>query len=141
MRLSSGVPPSTPPIANLHAPRPFPFRALAALAGRQPIGGEREVALACLMAARVASGAIGATPLPQPARAARAFAARGWVASLALPASLRLAVAAVLDASAEGTAGGLAAAVRGLRDTATRHLDVGSRAELEKLATEADQRA
>ncbi len=135
------MPSSTPPIANLHAPRPFPFRSLATLAGRQPIGGEREVALACLMAARVASGAIGAAPLPQQARYARAFAARGWVASLALPAALRSAVVAVLDASADGTGAAIAAAVRALRGTASHQLDAGSRAELEKLASEAEKGA
>jgi hypothetical protein len=132
------VPSSTPPIANLHAPRPFPFRALAALAGRQPIGGEREVALACLMAARVASGAIGATPLPQQAREARALAARGWVASLALPAALRSAVVAVLEAS-EGAGPSLAGAVRALGETASPQLDAASRAELDRLAAEAER--
>src|SRR5204863_7354540 len=52
-RSDSRVPVMLPPYA-LSAPV-FKFRHLATLAGRAPIGGAREVALACFVAARLAS--------------------------------------------------------------------------------------
>jgi hypothetical protein len=128
------------PIANLHAPRRFPWRALAALAGRQPIGGEREIALGCLMAARLASGAYGAGALPPAVRAERAAGARVWLASLTVPPAIRAALTRVTDASARTPtpAPELAGAIRALVASAASQLDAPSRAELERLASEVD---
>ena len=46
----------TEPLPYALEPLRFPFPALAALAGRLPLGGGREVALAALMTARLAQG-------------------------------------------------------------------------------------
>src|SRR5688500_148699 len=54
----------------------FEFPALASLAGRAPMGGEREVALACLVVARLAAGA---SALTSEVRGARAAAAKVWL--------------------------------------------------------------
>src|SRR5688500_19769849 len=71
---------SAPPYA-LHPTR-FPCRALAARAGRAALGGEREVALACWLAARLALGLLPPEAVPAPLREVRAAAARGWLANL-----------------------------------------------------------
>jgi hypothetical protein len=88
-----------PPFAVL--PIRFPFRALAARAGRAPLGGDREVALAVLMVARLASDAVGAHALGASERVERAAAAKSWLASLAVPARVRPALARAIDATGQ----------------------------------------
>lgn len=128
--ITPGLP--APPYAL--APLRFPFRALAAQVGRGALGGERECGLACLMAARLASALLPASRLPAPLRLARASAARGWLAALALPAALRIPVARVVDASAGDDTLRLAQNIRVLAIAAAQWLDTPSRAELERLA-------
>ncbi len=115
-------------------PHRFPFRALAARAGRGTLGGERECALGCLMSARLAAAALTGTRLPTPLRIARATGARAWLGTLALPATLRTPLARVVDASAGEDPLRLAGAVRALAVAAAPWLDMPSRAELERLA-------
>jgi hypothetical protein len=81
------------------APNRFPFRALAARAGRAPLGGEREVAMAALMVARLACDALGGRAATPKQRAERAAAAKGWLASIAVPARARPALARAVEAS------------------------------------------
>lgn len=111
----------------------FPFPALAALAGRLPLGGGREVALAALMTARLAASLRGQDLLTAPERTTRATAAKVWLASLALPASTRVPFARCVDATS-GSALQVAGAMRSLVAAAGTHLDGASIAELEKLA-------
>jgi hypothetical protein len=125
------VQPTLPPYA-LAAPR-FPFRALAALAGRSPLGGEREVALATLLAARLVMGALPPQPLPQGVRATRANGARAWLASLALPAALRQAFARLVDATAAADRETLEPALRAVIDVTNPLLDAGANAELHEV--------
>lgn len=108
----------------------FPFRALAVHAGRAPLGRGREVALACLMAARLSSPTIGAS-LPTSIRAARAAGATRWFSSLALPTPLRAPLARVAAASAGESATDLAAALGAVITAARKHLDEASLAELD----------
>lgn len=112
------------------APIVFPFRALAAYAGRAPLGRGREVALACLMAARLSAPALGA-PLPLPVRAARAAGASRWFASLALPTALRAPLVRVATASARDGISELADALAAVIAVARKHLDESSIAELD----------
>ena len=111
----------------------FPFPALAALAGRLPLGGGREVALAALMTARLAASLRGQDVLTPPERATRATAAKVWLASLALPATTRVPFARCVD-STSGSSLQVAGALRSLVAAAGAHLDGSSVAELEKLA-------
>lgn len=114
-------------------PTPFRFPALASLAGRAPIGGEREVALATYLAARLAHDAHADRGLTTEIRAERAASAKTWLSTLSLPASTRSALAGLMDAS--GTDGnGLATAVRAVITATTNRLDRASRSELERLA-------
>ena len=114
-------------------PIAFPFPALAALAGRLPHGGGREVALAALTCARLASGATGGDAFASPDRAARANAAKVWLASVALPAPIRVPFARCIDAT-PGSASAIAASLRALVAAATTYLDGSSIEELERLA-------
>ena len=124
------VPP--PPFAL--AQPTFHFPALAQLAGRAPIGGTREVALASFMAARLAAGLLPPHPLDVALRAARAQAARPWLATLALPAVLRVPFARLVDATGQPDAGGVVTALERVQAGIAEHLDAASRTELEQLA-------
>jgi len=119
---------SVPPYAV--APIVFPFRALAAYAGHAQLGRGREVALACLMIARLSAPGPGA-PLPAPMRAARAAGASRWLASLKLPSSLRAPLARVAAASAQESSSELAEALDAVIAAARKHLDEASIAELD----------
>jgi len=113
-------------------PAHFPFPSLAALAGRLPLGGGREVALAVLTVARLAVGLLPPDELAADERQARAQGARVWLASLALPAALRVPLARSIDASAVGAAP-MATALRGLASAASSHLDGGAALEVDRL--------
>ena len=111
----------------------FPFRHLAALAGRAAIGGTREVALACFMVARVASLA-GMDPQDDPAaRTLRATAARAWVGTLALPPAVRAPVLRCAETSATGTRGAVARDLEAVIAAAASFLDNPARHDLELL--------
>src|SRR3954466_13058851 len=110
------VPVMLPPYA-LSAPV-FRFRHLAALAGRAPIGGAREVALACFVAARLVSDCCDPTldldeesraarlvsaccdptlDLDEESRAARCAGAKAWLGTIAIPSPVRTPVAKLAD--------------------------------------------
>jgi hypothetical protein len=123
-----GAVPLLPPYA-LTTPR-FRFRALAALVGRSALGGDREVALATLLAARLVVGALPAQPLPQGVRITRANGARAWFAALALPTALRQSLARLVDATASVDREGLESAFRAVIEICTPPLDALAIAEL-----------
>jgi hypothetical protein len=123
--------PTRPPYA-LSAP-PFRFPALAALAGRGQLGGDREVALAAFVTARLVVGVLPPNALPAPARATRAAAARHWLASLTLPAAMRAPLARAIDASGGTDRTTLTTALRAAIDAAAPVLDGSSKNELEAL--------
>jgi hypothetical protein len=116
------------------APLAFPYRQLAALAGRAPIGGAREVALACFLAARLAGDRL-AGPLPDGSRATRGAGAKGWLSTLAIPTPVRTPLARCLELSASGTLAELGAAIAALALASAEFLEPAARAELDTLAT------
>jgi hypothetical protein len=129
------VPVTLPPYA-LSAPV-FRFRNLATLAGRAPIGGAREVALACFVAARLVNDCCDPVlALDDEARAARCVAAKGWLGTIAIPAPVRTPVAKLADASANGHPESMAPLVAALAKAADAFLDPGARSELDTLATQ-----
>jgi hypothetical protein len=113
-------------------PLAFPFPALAALGGRLPLGGGREVALASLLVARLAMEMRGAEPMTVGDRVARAASAKVWLASLALPAPTRVPFARCVEATAS-TPLQIVGALRGLMTAVSAHLDGAAMHELEKL--------
>jgi len=124
--------PAPPPYA-LSSPA-FRFRALASLAGRAPLGGPREVALATYLVARLVDDCLPDKALPAPARTDRSAAARGWLASVTLPGPVR----GPLTRLVEATAGDLREVARELATviaTTTTYLDGAARSELDRLAS------
>jgi len=81
------------------APIVFPFPALAACAARAQLGGDRELALGALAAARLAVATSLGHALPAPERSIRADRARHWLSTLAMPQQARLAFFRAFDAS------------------------------------------
>ena len=120
------------------ATTPFRFPAIAALAGRAPLGGQREVALATFLAARLAFDAHPERGLAAHSRAERAVQARTWLSTMTLPANVRTTLLQVIDASAQ-EAPAAAEAVRGLLAAAASYLDTRSKTELERLAIALDR--
>jgi hypothetical protein len=112
----------------------FPFRALAALAGRATLGGTRELLVGALLMARLADACAGPHPLTTPQRRARATAARAWLASLTVPAAVRAVFSRVMEATAGDDRRALAEAWDGMVSLVTPSLDMPSRAELRRLA-------
>ena len=122
-----------PPYA-LSAPV-FRFRHLAALAGRAPIGGAREVALACFVAARLVSDCFDPTlALDDTSRAARCAGAKAWLGTIAIPSPVRCPAAKLADASATADPELMAPLVASLAKAAESFLDAASRSELDVLA-------
>ncbi len=111
----------------------FPLPALAALAGRRQLGGDREVALAALVCAHLVVGVLPDRALPSDACTRRVAGARAWLATIALPASTRSVCARVIDATGHGDVGALRQVLRNLLDAVGPSLDPPSRRELERL--------
>ena len=127
--------PSRPPY-SLKVPR-FRFPALAAAAGRAPIGARRGAALASFVVARLADDSVGPRALDQEARVARGTAARSWLASMTLPALQRAAFVAVVSES-ESPTPQPADALRRLVAALGDHLEPAGSAELTRLAARLD---
>ena len=122
---------SNPPYAL--TPVVFRFRALTTLAGRLPLGGERELAMAVLMGARLADGCTVRESLSPELRKVRGQGARHWLGTLTLPATARTAAQLVADASGGESREGVATALDRLVTLAAQVLDAPSRAELTQL--------
>ena len=121
-------------------PNAFRFPALAAAAGRAPLGGPRETTLGVYLAVRLADDAAASPALPAALRAQRAAAARAWVASLAITATVRRALIRLLDAT-EVEAGPVEAALGAVTSVTAESLPPAALLELEQLATSLRQRS
>ena len=114
-------------------PTTFRFAALAFLAGRSALGGQREVALATYLAARLAHDTHPERGVSHEARAERAAHAKNWLSTLVLPPNVRAALAQLVDAST-GEPMEAATAVGEVVRATESFLDARARAELEQLA-------
>jgi hypothetical protein len=126
------VPPNLPPYAV--PPTEFRLPALAALAGRAQLGGDREVVLAIYLAARLVQDSRGTASLSEGARADRAAAAKTWLSTLALPAAMRPAIGRVIENTGSVDTSSLAEDLRSAVASAHGYLDIQSQAELDRLA-------
>ena len=116
----------------------FPFPHLAAHAGRAPIGGAREVALACFVVARLAADrtfADDASAPPLLARTERSAAAKTWLGTLTIPAAVRAPLARCVEATATAARSAVARELAALSTAAAPYLDPSSRGELDTLAS------
>jgi hypothetical protein len=118
----------------------FRFPALAALAGKAPLGGQREVTLAVYLAARLAQDSLPDRDLSPASRTERCVAAKQWLASVALPAPVRAPLAKLVDSST-GKPAAVAEALRGVMAVTADYLDSGARSELNQLSTALDAQA
>ena len=114
------------------APTAFRFPALARLAGRTPLGGQREVAIATYVAARLAHDALPERGLTDAVRTERVAGAKTWLANLALPAPVRPALVRLVEATAVGM-GQTADALRGVIAVTAHLLDSKAKLELDQL--------
>lgn len=114
-------------------PREFPFPSLAAYAAVAPLGREREIAMACLLAARLVDGAGPPLCLSMEIRRARATGARAWLASHQMSARLRTAFERLIDATAGAEPAQVARLLRAVLEMAAPRLDEASRVELSAL--------
>ncbi|MGI8619161.1 MAG: hypothetical protein ACR2L6_08725 [Gemmatimonadaceae bacterium] len=126
------MPVNAPPYAL--AQTPFPLPALAAHAGKAALGGDREVAIACFVIARLAGALLPPYALPTELRQQRAAACRTWLASQAIPPAIRANLLAAVDSTASAERSAIPAALRALRAHAAKHLDGASGQELDSLA-------
>jgi len=122
-------------------PLSFRFAAIATLAGRAPIGGQREVAIATYVVARLAHDAAPERSIPAPIREARATAAKNWLAAVTLPQTVRPALLKVIDRTTQDSSEATAAAVRGVITVTATFLNPSARAELTDLAERIEAQA
>ena len=121
-------------------PTAFRFAGLASLAGRSALGGQREVALATYLAARLADDTLPERGLSQPVRAERAAHAKTWLSTLALPPNLRSGLTKLVEASS-GEPAAAAAATSEVARLAAGFLDIRAQAELEQLVAALQRRS
>jgi len=115
------------------APTDFPLPALAAMAGRAPLGGPRELALACFVVCRMVDvAAWSALTLEQ--RKSRAQGTRTWLGSAAIPAPARTALAKLADALVTREPAPVSDALGAVIAVTASRLDPGARLELGRLA-------
>lgn len=114
----------------------FRFRALAGFAGRASLGGDREVALACLVAGRLASGLLAPYSITPTDCKARSVGAKQWLSSLSLPAAVRATLGQLADAVSGGDKTAVAAALTRVLGAASRNIDEASSAEIKAVIAE-----
>ncbi|MEO7218184.1 MAG: hypothetical protein ABI026_08315 [Gemmatimonadaceae bacterium] len=107
--------------------------AMAECAQAAPLGGDREMALATLMIARLIVAALPPVNLPETDRASRAERSRSWLSALTMPQPARMALLRTVDASVGGSLEA-AACVRELMQVLTGHLSPAALLELGALA-------
>jgi len=114
----------------------FPFKALAALAGRAPIGHARDTAIVAFTTARLADE-VRSNGLTVEERQARAAAARRWLSTMTFAEAVRKAFLDLIDATEQDGAT-TAAALRRVIEVTGSQLDTGGRSELERLAKDVE---
>ena len=116
-------------------PNAFPCPALATMVGRAPLGGPRELALACFVVARLVVDAISnSQPLSSDQRQTRVLGAKHWLGSTAIPTPVRAALAKLAEATPYEDRDAIKAAFDSVMTVTANQLDSGARLELGRLA-------
>jgi len=116
-------------------PTAFPFPALATMAGRAPLGGPREIALACFLVGRIVNESTSVDgPLSPEQKNARTLGAKHWLGAAAIPTPVRTALARLAECSAADDRGATKAALDSVMTVTASHLDSAARLELGRLA-------
>lgn len=114
-------------------PISFPLPALAALAGRAPLGGQRETALACFVVGRLIASASAAAATASEHGRERLQGVKHWLGSAALATNLRQALAKAAESAAEGDKAGVKSALDSVMTVTANQLDPTARLELARL--------
>jgi hypothetical protein len=126
---------TTPRAPYSLAPTDFPLPALATMAGQAPLGGPRELALACFVVCRtIAEASDKDAPLPADARRTRAQGMRHWLGAAAIPTNVRASLNKLVDAIATAERPQIADALHGVIAVTANRLDSAARLELARLA-------
>ena len=105
------------------------------MGARASLGGPREIALACLMAGRLAAEFMdGERALAQDLRKTRAQGARQWLSGTTLAPPIRAALLRLTEATTTGHATAVAEALESVMTVTANQLDPAARLELGKLA-------
>ena len=116
-------------------PTAFPFPGLATMAGRAPLGGPRELALACFVVARIVGDmSLGPEALSREQRLERSQSVKHWLGAATIPTAVRNALSRLADATANDDLSALTAALESVMAVTANQLDSGARLELGRLA-------
>jgi len=110
-------------------------------AGRASLGGNREVVLACFVAARIGAGRFSDTRFNPVDLKVRTVAARQWLTSISMPGQVRQAVGAVIAAAADADSVAVARALTQLLLLVRTQLDEASIGEIRELIDELNDNA
>lgn len=116
-------------------PTNFPFPALAIMAGRAPLGGPRELALACFVVGRMVVDSTVLTEVLSPEqRQGRAQGAKHWLGSAAIPTPVRAALNRLAESTIAADLTAMKSALEVVMTITANQLDSGARLELGRLA-------
>jgi hypothetical protein len=114
----------------------FRFRALTALSGRAPLGGDRETLVACLQLGRLCAGILPPYEISRELTVERTENTKQWLSSLAVPSGIRSTAFGIFGALSGLDRARCAIAFTDLVKAASAQLDEAARAELNALLTE-----
>jgi hypothetical protein len=105
------------------------------MCGRAPLGGPREIALACFVVGRlVVDAASDSAVLDSEQKRTRAQGTKHWLSSASIPAPIRAALNRLAESTASDEKGVIKAALDSVMTVTASNLDSGARLELGRLA-------
>ena len=105
------------------------------MAGRAPLGGPREIALACFLVARIAGdGLSDAASLTEEQKRQRAQGVKHWLGAATIPGPIRNALSRLADSTVSDNPIALKGALDSVMTVTANQLDAGARLELGRLA-------
>lgn len=105
------------------------------MAGRAPLGGPREIALACFLVGRIVRDAASTHDvISAEQRKARAAGAKQWLVAATMPLPVRSALTRLVDAASAGERGAIKSTLDSVMTVTANHLDSAARLELGRLA-------
>ena len=105
------------------------------MAGRAPLGGPREIALACFLVGRMVSDAtLAQSVLTAEQRKARTQGTKHWLGSATIPSPVRVALARLAESTSSGDRDAIKAALDSVMTVTANHLDSAARLELGRIA-------
>jgi hypothetical protein len=126
--------PSAPRAPYALEPTGFPLPALAAMAGRAPLGGPREIVLACFLVSRLVIDTAKGSVLTPEQRESRAQSAKHWLVSAAIPGQVKSALTRLAESTSSGDRSAAKTALDSVMTVTANHLDSAARLELGRLA-------